>query len=72
MKSELEKSYSNLAWFASAQSGVDLPALDRRTKAVLAQAHSDAEAHLAIRDFVTSLHDGHFSELPFLAPGRRD
>ena len=69
MKSELEKSYSNLAWFASAQSGVDLPALDRRTQAVLAQAHTDAEAHLAIRDFVTSLHDGHFSELPSLEAG---
>jgi hypothetical protein len=72
LKSELEKSYSNLAWFASPQGGVDLPALDRRTQAVLAQAHSDAEAHLAIRDFVLSLHDGHFSELPFLEPASTD
>jgi hypothetical protein len=72
LKSELEKSYSNLAWFASPQGGVDLPALDRRTQAVLAQAHNDAEAHLAIRDFVTSLHDGHFSELPFLEAASAD
>lgn len=72
LKSELEKSYSNLAWFASPRGGVDLPALDRRTQAVLAQAHSDAEAHLAIRDFVTSLHDGHFSELPFLERASAD
>jgi hypothetical protein len=72
LKSELEKSYSNLVWFASPQGGVDLPALDRRTKAVLAQAHSDAEAHLAIRDFVLSLHDGHFSELPLLEPASTD
>jgi hypothetical protein len=72
LKAELEKSYSNLAWFASPQGGVDLPALDRRTKAVLAQSHSDAEAHLAIRDFVLSLHDGHFSELPFLEPASTD
>jgi hypothetical protein len=72
LKSELEKSYSNLAWFASPQGGVDLPALNRRTQAVLAQAHSDAEAHLAIRDFVMSLHDGHLSELPFLEPASAD
>jgi len=72
LKSELEKSYSNLAWFASPQGGVDLPALDRRTRAVLAQSHSDAEAHLAIRDFVLSLHDGHFSELPFLESASTD
>jgi len=72
LKSELEKSYSNLAWFASPQGGVDLPALDRRTQAVLAQAHSDAEAHLAIGDFMLSLHDGHFSELPFLEPASAD
>ena len=72
LKSELEKSYSNLAWFAAPQGGVDLPALNRRTQAVLAQAHSDAEAHLAIRDFVMSLHDGHFSELPFLEPASAD
>jgi hypothetical protein len=67
LKSELEKSYSNLAWFASPQGGVDLPALDRRTKALLAQARSDEDARLAIHDFVLSLHDGHFSELPSLA-----
>jgi hypothetical protein len=72
LKSQLEQSYSNLAWFASPQGGVDLPALDRRTKAVLAQAQSDAEAHLAIRDFVLSLHDGHFSELPLLEPASAD
>src|SRR5262245_24197199 len=68
LKSALEASYANLAWFASPESGVNLPAIDRRTSAAIEQATSDAEARLAIRDFVSSLHDGHFSELPPLSP----
>jgi hypothetical protein len=81
LKAELEKSYSHLAWFASPQSGVNIPALDRRTQAALDSAQTDAEARLAIRDFVTSFHDGHFSELPAVEsnsaaagaePARRD
>jgi hypothetical protein len=35
LKQALEKRYSNLAWFASPEGGVDLPALDRRTLAAL-------------------------------------
>lgn len=64
LKSELEKSYSHLAWFASTRSGIDLPAVDRRTKAALDRAADDGEARLAVRNFVSSIGDGHFSELP--------
>lgn len=63
LKHTLEKSYSNLAWFASPEGGVDLPALDRRTLAAIESAHSDDEARRALLSFVRSFHDGHFSSL---------
>jgi hypothetical protein len=68
LKAALEKQYSNLAWFGSPESGVDLPALDRRTLAALEWAKSDEDARSAILSFVRSFHDGHFSELEALAP----
>ncbi|MDQ0465316.1 hypothetical protein QO010_003103 [Caulobacter ginsengisoli] len=68
LKTELEGSYSHLAWMASPQSGIDLPALNRRAERQLAKATSDAEAADAIRAFVAGLHDGHLSELPTLKP----
>jgi Peptidase family S41 len=68
LKHALEHSYSNLAWFASPQSGVDLPALDQRTLAVLHRAKSDEEARSAILAFVAGFHDGHFSQLESMAP----
>jgi hypothetical protein len=61
LKVELEHSYAHLAWFGSPQSGVDLPALDRKTTAALRRAHSDAEASAAIKAFVAGFHDGHFA-----------
>jgi Peptidase family S41 len=68
LKHALERSYSNLAWFASPQSGVDLPALDRRTLAALHHAKSDEDARSALLAFVAGFHDGHFSQLASLAP----
>jgi C-terminal processing protease CtpA/Prc len=68
LKRALERSYSNLAWFASPQSGVDLPALDRRTLAVLHHAKTDEDARSALLAFVAGFHDGHFSQLATLAP----
>lgn len=67
LKQALEKHYSNLAWFASPESGVDLPALDRRTLAALKDARSDEDARSAILEFVRGFHDGHFSQLPAVA-----
>jgi hypothetical protein len=70
LKAAMEEGYANLAWFGSPQGGVDLPDLDRRTSAAIAAASSDEEARLALKNFVASFHDGHLSELPFLAgPG---
>jgi hypothetical protein len=71
-KKVLEQRYSNLAWFAAPEGGVDLPALDRRTTAALAAATSDDEARLAIQNFVRAFHDGHLSELPTAGPANRD
>jgi|GEM_PF-272350 len=68
LKHALERSYSNLAWFASPQGGVNLPALDRRTLALLHHAKSDDDARSALLAFVAGFHDGHFSQLPSLAP----
>lgn len=67
LKSELIDRYSNLAWKASTSSGIDLPALDRKTLAILASADDDTQAADAIRAFVTAFHDGHLSEQPYLA-----
>jgi len=66
LKAAMEASYANLAWFASPRGGVDLPALDRRTTSALEAAPDDDTARQAIRAFVASLHDGHFSELTTL------
>jgi hypothetical protein len=62
-KQALERQYANLAWFASPEGGVDLPALDRRTTAALQSATSDDEARATIQSFVRAFHDGHFSQL---------
>jgi hypothetical protein len=67
LKAAMEEGYANLAWFGSAEGGVDLPELDRRTQAAIAASASDEEAKLALKNFIASFHDGHLSELPFLA-----
>ncbi len=68
LKEALERSYANLAWFASPQGGVDLPALDRRTRRLLDLADDEADARAALLAFVAGFHDGHFSPLPVRAP----
>lgn len=60
----LEARYPNLAWLGSPRGGVDLVALDRRTRAALAAARTDAQAEAAITGFVDALHDGHLQRVP--------
>lgn len=65
LKSELEASYSHLAWFGSADSGVDLPSMDRAATTALKSATSDAEASAALTSFVAGFHDGHLVPTSF-------
>jgi hypothetical protein len=66
LKTQLERTYSNLAWFASPQGGVDLPGLDRRTQRALQTAESDADARAALLGFIEGFQDGHLRALPSL------
>src|ERR1700754_4828272 len=59
LKTGLQASYANLAWYASPQGGVDLPALDRKTQAALAAATRDEEATTAIDGFLNGIPDAH-------------
>ncbi len=68
LKKQLETRYANLAWFASAQSGVDVRALDRRASRALAAATDEADAIAAITDFINGFGDGHLSMMAALAP----
>lgn len=68
MRTELQARYVNLAWMGSYESGVDTPALVRRTEAALSAARNDAEAAEALKAFVAAFHDGHLSQLPTPAP----
>ncbi|MYM94290.1 S41 family peptidase [Duganella vulcania] len=61
LKTALEQRYANLAWFASPQGGVDLPALDQRTRRLLDTAEDESMAKAALSAFVSGFHDGHFS-----------
>jgi hypothetical protein len=61
LKTSLEQRYANLAWFASPQGGVNLPALDQRTRRLLSIAEDDDMAKAAIGAFIASFHDGHLS-----------
>jgi hypothetical protein len=62
LKQGLERDYAHLAWFASPEGGVDLPALDKKTLAALQAAHDEAEATAALNAFVAAFHDGHFTK----------
>jgi hypothetical protein len=64
LRLELQRTYSNLAWFASPIGGRDLPALNRQTLAALMVATDDRSARLALEAFVASFGDPHFSVLP--------
>jgi len=69
LRARLEESYANLAWFASPQGGVDLPALDRRTRRLLNAAKDTADAKAALLGFIAGFHDGHLARIESLLPG---
>jgi hypothetical protein len=61
LKTALEQRYGHLAWFASPEGGVDLPALERETARALRRARDDSAAAAAIRGFVAGFRDGHMT-----------
>lgn len=69
LKAGLERTYVNLAWMGSPQSGIEVPRLERRTRDALAAAVTDAEAEHTLLDFIAGFHDGHLSPLPRLLDG---
>ena len=69
LKQTLQNDYAHLAWVASAQSGVDLPALERDAQQAIATAGSDAQAEQALRTFLAGFHDGHLRLLDRQAAG---
>jgi hypothetical protein len=58
IESDMAQGYANLDWIAGKR-GLDLPRLDRATRARLADAHSRVRAFLAVRDFVHAFRDPH-------------
>ena len=71
LKTELERSYSHLAWFGSPESGVNLLAMDRTTSEALEHSRTDAEASAAITAFIGSFHDGHLTPTTLQRPAPR-
>ena len=67
---DMAQGYANLDWIA-AHRRLDLPRLDRETRARLAGAHSRIRAFLAVRDFVHAFGDPHlklqWGERPIVA-----
>jgi hypothetical protein len=59
LEADMAQGYANLDWIAQ-ERGLDLPALDRATRARLAHAHSRVRAFLALRDFIAAFRDPHF------------
>jgi hypothetical protein len=51
--------YANLEWIVEHR-GLDLPALDRRTRAAIRAAGSERAAHGALEEFVAAFDDPHF------------
>jgi len=58
IEADMAQGYANLDWIAHRR-GLDLPALDRATRARLANAHSRVRAFLALKDFVRAFRDPH-------------
>lgn len=69
LKQTLQDDYAHLAWVASTQSGVDLPALEHDAQQAIATAGSDAQAEQALRTFLAGFHDGHLKLLDRQATG---
>ena len=63
LKERLQQNYAHLAWVASPQSGVDLPALERTAQHALEEARTDGQAEQALRSFLAGFGDGHLSLL---------
>ena len=59
LEADMARGYANLDWIVQ-ERGLDLPALDRDTRARLANAHSRVRAFLALRDFIAAFRDPHF------------
>ena len=55
---DMASGYANLDWIAQ-ERGLDLQALDRATRARLANAHSRVRAFLALREFIRAFRDPH-------------
>ncbi|MCA9706952.1 MAG: hypothetical protein KDK70_13950 [Myxococcales bacterium] len=58
LRAHLEGAYANLLWARDA-GGVDLVALDARTRRALDEASTDRQARAAIAEFLAAFHDGH-------------
>jgi hypothetical protein len=58
IEADMAQGYANLDWIASVRK-LDLPRLDRTTRARLVDAHSRLRAFLAVRDFVHAFRDPH-------------
>lgn len=70
IKAGMARHYANLDWVRDHR-GLDLAALDRRTRARLDAASSDIAARLALADFVAAFRDPHL-ELAERGPSRGD
>lgn len=58
LREHLGATYANLLW-AREEGGLDLVALDRRTREALDDAGTDRQARAAIADFLAAFDDGH-------------
>jgi hypothetical protein len=58
VEADMAQGYANLDWIVHRR-GLDLQALDRDTRARLANAHSRVRAFLALKDFVKAFGDPH-------------
>lgn len=68
LKKQMERSYANLAWFASPQSALDLKSLNRRAERALKTAATDEDAKAALLGFIDGFHDGHLRAVAPLEP----
>jgi hypothetical protein len=71
VKQVMAQGYANLDWVAQ-QRRVDLAALDRRTTAALANAHSRVRAFFVLKDFIATFHDPHLRLQRQQAPAPAD
>jgi hypothetical protein len=68
LRTHLEGSYANLLWFASPESGINLPNLHLRTLRALKASRDNSEAAAAVDAFISGFHDGHLAKMALGAP----